>query len=379
VTVTFNVVPVPYTDRYEIKLEQVFETRVPAPVLVMTPPQYEFVGVTEGFEATVVYTLENKGLISLFDVEVTGSSQFAGSLTPLIEYAPELAAQQKMEIPVRIRYTRPDATSGASSTSSLVSLNAGGGLDCSVDTLFKNLEKLVDHFAGLAAGGFQCIDGLSARDAKAMLAILKKALTKNKYQRALLRVYEAICAIGSLLGVGSGGGGGGGPGPGRGSGYGGGMPACFTAETPVLLSDGSTIPIAELGSGDWVRAGSSADDLAEVRDVFAREVDSIRRLEVAPLDGGDSWVVDTTDDHLIWKDGVGWTAAQDLEAGDWLSASGGRLVRVVSSDAIAEPQTVYTVQLKGANALYAGGLLVHELCGNVSGYLPANLNASLQR
>ena len=50
VTVTFNVVPVPFTDRYEIVVEQTFETHVPIPVLVVDPPWQQFYNVEPGFE-----------------------------------------------------------------------------------------------------------------------------------------------------------------------------------------------------------------------------------------------------------------------------------------------------------------------------------------
>src|SRR5699024_10247555 len=73
VTITFNVVPVPFTDRYEIKLEMTFETFVPAPVLVVTPPQYTFNNVESGLDATLMFTAKNEGLIRIFDVEISGS------------------------------------------------------------------------------------------------------------------------------------------------------------------------------------------------------------------------------------------------------------------------------------------------------------------
>jgi hypothetical protein len=42
VTINFSVVPVPFTDRYEIKIEQTFETHVPVGVLVVDPPFKDF-------------------------------------------------------------------------------------------------------------------------------------------------------------------------------------------------------------------------------------------------------------------------------------------------------------------------------------------------
>ena len=103
VTVTFQVRPVPFTDRYEIVLEQTFETFVPAPVMVFTPPKYDFGRVQPGFETTVVYELKNYGLIKVRDIEIKGTYSGALTMEPLIRYLPELGAQQSVEIPVKFR------------------------------------------------------------------------------------------------------------------------------------------------------------------------------------------------------------------------------------------------------------------------------------
>ncbi len=48
VTINFSVVPVPFTDQYEIQVEQTFATFVPVPVLVMSPPYTSFNNVSPG-------------------------------------------------------------------------------------------------------------------------------------------------------------------------------------------------------------------------------------------------------------------------------------------------------------------------------------------
>ena len=69
VTVEFSVVPKPFTDRYEIVIEQTFETRVPFPVLVMDPPSFHFENLPDHYEATLLVTARNEGLISMFDAK----------------------------------------------------------------------------------------------------------------------------------------------------------------------------------------------------------------------------------------------------------------------------------------------------------------------
>jgi hypothetical protein len=73
--------------------------------------------------------------------------------------------------------------------------------------------------------------------------------------------------------------------------------------------------------------------------------------------------VRATAEHLLWVDGQGWRPAGDVKIGDWLFDESGRRVRVVANHRLSDVLEVHTVQLKGDNAFYAGGLLVHDLCG----------------
>src|SRR6185436_395646 len=105
VTVNFSVVPVPFTDRYEIRIEQTFETHVPVPVLVMTPTFMEFNDVKPGFEATYIVTAKNEGLIQMENFTFTGSQSANATFTPLITYAPYILPQQTIEIPMHVTFS----------------------------------------------------------------------------------------------------------------------------------------------------------------------------------------------------------------------------------------------------------------------------------
>ena len=103
-TVTFTVVPVPFTDRYEIKIEQTFSTYVPAPVLVVDPVYRDFGTVTGPFERTFTATAKNYGLIKMTEFTVRGSQTATASMTPAISYLPVLAPMEQIEIPYTVSY-----------------------------------------------------------------------------------------------------------------------------------------------------------------------------------------------------------------------------------------------------------------------------------
>lgn len=106
VTVKFSVVPVPFTDYYEIKIEQTFQTRTPIPNLVMSPP-HQSLSVEAGWSGTLLYTLRNEGLRSVFDVKVHDANLPTMRVTPLVSFIPEIKAQETIQIPVFFEYFGP--------------------------------------------------------------------------------------------------------------------------------------------------------------------------------------------------------------------------------------------------------------------------------
>src|SRR6185437_1521915 len=110
VTVNFTVTPVPFSDTYDISIEQTFETHVPVPVLVLTPTLQQFSNIKPGFQATFIVTAKNEGLVEMQNVRIYGEQAQAGTLTPLIQYIPELLPQQSVDIPFTVTYTGTNTT-----------------------------------------------------------------------------------------------------------------------------------------------------------------------------------------------------------------------------------------------------------------------------
>ncbi|MDX2441670.1 MAG: polymorphic toxin-type HINT domain-containing protein, partial [Desulfobacterales bacterium] len=104
VTINFSVVPVPFTDRYEILIEQTFETHVPMPVLVMDPPVTQVHIARPGLEATFIIKVSNFGLKAVDDVTITTADSGEARWEPLISYIPRIEAQQTIEVPFKFTY-----------------------------------------------------------------------------------------------------------------------------------------------------------------------------------------------------------------------------------------------------------------------------------
>jgi hypothetical protein len=139
VSVKFSVVPVPFTDYYEIKIEQTFQTRTPIPNLIFSPP-HTSLSIPAGWSGTLLYRLRNEGLRSAFGVEVKGMKLPTMSVQPLITYIPELLAQQEIEIPVFFEYYGADAA-----------LTAQGGTAAPVARLASALSAATDSEGGRAS------------------------------------------------------------------------------------------------------------------------------------------------------------------------------------------------------------------------------------
>ena len=413
VTVTFQVRPVPFTDRYEIVIEQTFETFVPAPVLVFTPPKYDFTNVRPGFETTVIYELKNHGLIKIFNVEVSGT--YAGLLTmePLIDFIPELLPQQTVQVPCRVRLGQA-LTDGEA-----------GGCDESLEDWIERRSKpppqihpdgyvfggpsptignfiggfcptpnLADFINGLSAiaslgadGCFQSQQSGSLGTAAAVAlaaAVVYETVGGGVYKSLADVAMEVASALGQCAaahfaanGPGNGGSGGGGPGGGNGN-YGVGGNGCFTADTPVRLADGRETAIASLKPGDTLAIGPDPRETAQLRHLYTLESDELLTLSLRVKDepAAPARELRVTGEHLVWRDGRGWTHARELRTGDWLHGEDGAIVEITAVKPVPGTHRVYTLQLKGGSTFYAGGVLVQDLCGGL--YLEPAVLSKLQ-
>jgi hypothetical protein len=366
VTVEFSVVPKPFTDRYEIVIEQTFETRVPFPVLVMDPPSFNFTNLPERFETTLLVTARNEGLISMFDGTIDGQISPYASLEPLITYVPELRAQESIVIPFRYVFDRRGLNSGSGPVQS--SSIIGDCFDQAVPNVFS--AEFAQGVMAIMRMAAQCPDGIPANLVGAVLVAAGIWDAVNAITDPLQTLAQFIgCVVGSYLGVGSGGGGAGGGGPGGGTGGAFTGSGCFPEGTPVSLADGSRIPIEKLRRGTSVRTSLWQSGASVVDDVIIRQSSDLREFTLREVKSGKTPLVPAdlrlqiTGEHLVWNDASGWTAAAALEPGDWVHHESGALLEVVSNRPIPGEHTVYTIEVKGQNAFFASGLMVQDLCG----------------
>jgi hypothetical protein len=357
VTVNFTVVPVPYTDRYEIQLEQTFETHVPLPVLVMTPSFKQFDNVTPGFQATYIVTVKNEGLIQMENLRITGQTTAASSYTPLITYVPVLLPQQTIEVPFAVTYQ---------GTNGVAQQDGNPLLDCLPDpsSIGSDIPAFIDGLRAIANAEGRCIKD------NTLLAIAGGVAIGMKLYQDITGLFASIpeqiasyigCVIGSLLARGMDSGTGSGNGQGSMQEFSPTGGGCFAAETRVLLDDGRLKRIDEIRVGDNVRCGAGRGENAAVADIYHFQVESCRKVTFSV--GSATEDIITTDEHLFWVDGAGWTAAAKLHVGDWLLTSDGRRAQVRSSIVSRDAREVFTLKLAGDTAFYANGVRVHDLCG----------------
>ncbi|GAA5115391.1 hypothetical protein GCM10023212_00010 [Luteolibacter yonseiensis] len=372
VTVEFSVVPKPFTDRYEIIIEQTFETRVPFPVLVFDPPSFKFTDIPDQFETTLLVKVRNEGLISMFDVQLQGETSSYASLQPLVNYMPELRAQEEVLVPFRLLWNRNGL--GSEGTGAVTSSDLGGSISGCADASFKPNILDDDFMAGINAIGkaiAQCTDGMTA----ALVCSLIVTIDTVDFIMGFVGLEAIAETLGKFLGcvfanyfkdfgIPSGGGG---PGNGNGGGFEG--RGCFPAGTPVTLSDGTRVPIEQVKKGQKVRSSVWQGHYGEAEDLIIRESETLRRLtfrEVRagrePLGDGDL-DLQITGEHLVWADTNGWTAASELKPGDWVHHESGALLEVAANEPIPGRHKVYTLEVNAANAFFASGVMVQDLCG----------------
>jgi uncharacterized membrane protein YgcG len=406
VTVSFTVTPVPFTDRYEITIEQTFETHVPAPVIVFKPSLVDFKKITAGFDATFMATLKNEGLIDAQDVQVVGSVIPQGRLTPLINYMPRLKAQQSVQIPMHFEYFGYTISTNGGGTG--ISTPCGRkkcfGYDIDADgnitpqpglAILQNyndfnkypctggafdLEHLLGALNAIADACAPCADLKTAMHLVTGLVTHFEDDVIGDVTSGLLDALNMMDTLAPLFGCPGGGSSSSGSGNGSGSSsassgprgfssYSGGGAGCFIAGTPVTMADGSLKPIEQIAVDEAIRTGSNPGDTAHVAEVITRTVERTISVEFAPAyglasatkNGGGTLV--TTPEHEVWVDGKGWTLAAKLKTGDWLIDAAGRRFAITRLTEKSERRTVYTLSNREDHAFYANGLLVRDSCG----------------
>ncbi len=373
VTISFNVVPVPFSDVYTIQVEQTFQTHVEAGILVVNPPFVQFTNCSSGFQANFTATVENDGLIQMTGCILTPAQVNGFSLSPLITYIPVILPMQTIDVPFTFTYDPPSGNGIQGGQTRQVS---GGDIAGCIAGAFGPLGGLADPnvLMGLAAclaANEQCYTDLTSEQATAALAALGGLATAAAFFAEPLEVLAGTlgsalgCIVGQFLSALGGGFGGGGVGPGPPGNtanfeqIGG----CFAPNTPVLMADGEVKPISQVCAGDIVQSGPLSGNTANVQQVYYATSSDVHRLKLVTLDGHPLPDLLATGEHRIWVDGRNWTTVHDLHVGDWLFDTRNHTVKITAIEAVAGEMGVYTLGLNGDNSFYADGILVRDLCG----------------
>ena len=140
----------------------------------------------------------------------------------------------------------------------------------------------------------------------------------------------------------------------------------FTAETPVLMADGTEEPISDVKVGDRVLATDPQAEVSELQPVAAliRHTGLHTMVDITLSDGSN---ITATDHHPFWDASTqAFTYAINLHPGDAVLGEGGRTLSVRTVHDYNEYLTAYNLQISGIHTYYAGTtpVLVHNSCGD---------------
>ena len=137
---------------------------------------------------------------------------------------------------------------------------------------------------------------------------------------------------------------------------------CFVAGTKISTEKGFT-PIEQIKPGDYVWSEDHATNekaLKKVKKIFVREKDSIIRLSI------NGEVIETTQEHPFYVEGIGFIAAGELKASDEVRLQSGEagLVDYIEEVALDEPIKVYNFEVEDFHTYYVSEqkVLVHNTC-----------------
>ncbi len=140
--------------------------------------------------------------------------------------------------------------------------------------------------------------------------------------------------------------------------------ACFVAGTPIMMSDGTYLPIESIALGCSVLSFNElTHQLSKqpVVDVFQKEVYKTIRINIA------GEVIETTENHPFYDPIHScWREAGSLRFGDYVMNANGELCMVEGSEIIyhSTPITVYNFTVENTHTYFVGNtsVLVHNEC-----------------
>nr|WP_265588912.1 polymorphic toxin-type HINT domain-containing protein [Terrisporobacter petrolearius] len=135
---------------------------------------------------------------------------------------------------------------------------------------------------------------------------------------------------------------------------------CFTAGTLISTQDGD-VPIEDIEEGDLVWAQNPETGeivLKKVVQTFAKETDTILYIKVA------GEVIEATEQHVFYIDGVGWIPASMIEEGDVVVLQSGDKSAVEKIDKVVHNELipVYNFEVEDFHTYFVSdaSVLVHN-------------------
>ncbi|WP_405612952.1 Hint domain-containing protein [Streptomyces sp. NBC_01508] len=131
----------------------------------------------------------------------------------------------------------------------------------------------------------------------------------------------------------------------------------FLPGTPVLLADGSRIPIETVRTGQWVTVTEPSSGLTTarrvVRTITTHDDKDFTRLTVRS--GSGTAALTATDTHPFWlSDQRLWVDAGDIRPGATFRTSAGGALQVLDVDRYTRQQTTYDLSVEGIHTYYVG-------------------------
>ncbi|MCA6090565.1 hypothetical protein LE181_00005, partial [Streptomyces sp. SCA3-4] len=148
----------------------------------------------------------------------------------------------------------------------------------------------------------------------------------------------------------------------------------FTADTPVVMADGTTKAIQNVRTGDKVLASDPATGTTE-----GRPVDKViagkgeKHLVTLTVDtdgdkGGATHTITATEGHPFWTaNPQAWVKAGELKPGALLRTSAGTWVKVTATSARTENLQVFNLSVSALHTYYVGVGPVNVLVHNTGG------------
>ncbi|MFJ8002532.1 RHS repeat-associated core domain-containing protein [Streptomyces sp. NPDC096310] len=149
------------------------------------------------------------------------------------------------------------------------------------------------------------------------------------------------------------------------------LPNSFTADTPVLMADGTRKPIKDVKIGNNVHATDPETGESGPRRVTAliegTGDKSLTDITLTTKQNGNSSTITATDGHPFWApEPSAWIDAGQLQPGQWLQTSTGTWTQITAISHRTKSTTVYNLTVDDLHTYYALAgatpVLVHN-CG----------------